>query len=58
MTGATSLRVFDGSGNPFGDDGILFISSKLQHNKTLSKIGLRGCGLTAKGSALEQGHLD
>ena len=42
--------MFDVSGNPFGDDGILFISSKLQHNKTLSKIGLLGCGLTAKGS--------
>ena len=36
--------------NNIGDDGIAVISEALQHNKSFTKLWVRQCGLSAKGT--------
>ena len=36
--------------NDIGDDGITVISEALQHNKSLTILGVEECGLSAKGN--------
>ena len=36
--------------NYIGDDGIAVISEALQHNKSLTKLSVEQCGLSAKGT--------
>ena len=36
--------------NYIGDDGIAVISEALQHNKSLTKLWVHQCGLSAKGT--------
>ena len=48
ITGNTTLRVLDVSGNEIGDDGISLISEELQHNKSLTELLVARCRLSAK----------
>ena len=36
--------------NDIGDEGMAIISEALQHNKSLTKLGVAQCGLSVKGS--------
>ena len=50
ITGSTSLRVLDISGNPnIGDSGMSLISSELKYNNILTKLRVEECGLSVKG---------
>ena len=44
--------MLDVGGNKIGDNGISMISEELQHNKSLTKLSVGGCGLSAKGEEL------
>ena len=50
ITGCTTLRELNISGNGFGDNGISVNTEGLQTNKTLQKLIVSSCGITAKGS--------
>ena len=52
ITGSTTLRVLDVSGNEIGDDGISMISEELQRNKAQTELLVAKCGLSAKGEKL------
>ena len=52
ITGSTTLRVLDVSGNDISDDGIAVISEALQHNKSLTTLRVTECGLSVKGSKM------
>ena len=52
ITGSTTLRVLDVSGNEIGDDGISMISEELQRNKALTELLVARCGLSVKGEKL------
>ncbi|XP_065887341.1 NACHT, LRR and PYD domains-containing protein 3-like isoform X2 [Dysidea avara] len=45
-----TLEVLDMGGNPIGDDGLSLVIDCLQHNKTLTKLYVYECGLSAKGA--------
>ena len=45
-----ALQELDIGGNDIGDDGILEISKALQHNKSLTKLNVQECRLSAKGN--------
>ena len=49
ITGRTTLRVLDVGGNPISDNGMSMISEELQHNNSLTELGVERCGLSAKG---------
>ena len=49
-TGIASLRVLHVGWNHIGDDGVLVMMDGLQHNKTLTKLDVTNCGLSAKGT--------
>ena len=38
--------------NDIGDDGMAVISEALQHNKSLTALGVSGCGLSVKGTVV------
>ena len=38
--------------NDIGDDGMAVISEALQHNKSLTILGIRQCGLSVKGTVV------
>ena len=50
ITGSTALRELNVSYNNIGNKGISVITEGLQYNKTLTKLGVLACGLTAKGN--------
>ena len=47
-----SLQVFNIGGNLIGDDGIMSIMEGVEQNKTLTKLMVHRCGLTARGFKL------
>ena len=49
ITGSTTLRVLDVGGNQINDDGISMISEELQHNNSLTELGVANSGLSVKG---------
>ena len=50
ITGSATLRVLNVSENDIGDEGMAIISEALQHNKSLTMLGLILCGLSVKGT--------
>ena len=52
ITGSATLRVLYVSRNDIGDDGMAVISEALQHNKSLTSLGIRQCGLSVKGTVV------
>ena len=52
ITGSATLRMLDVSNNDIGDDGMAIVSKILQHNKSLTILKIRECGLTAKGTVV------
>ena len=52
ITGSTTLRELDVSGNPNGDNWISMIAEGLQSNKTLTKLDVSVCDLSVKGTVL------
>ena len=50
ITGSTALRELNVSYNNIGNKGISVITEGLQYNKTLTKLDVLTCGLTAKGN--------
>ena len=46
-------------GNPFGDDGLSSVADGLQCNNTLTKLDVKGCEFSVKGTVVfktEFGH--
>ena len=52
ITGIATLRVLGVSRNDISDDGMAVISEALQHNKSLTTLGIEKCGLSVKGTVL------
>ena len=52
ITGSTTLRELNVSGNDIGDNGISVITDRLQSNKTLTKLNVSWCGFSVKGTVL------
>ena len=52
ITGSATLRELDVSHNDIGDDGMAVISEALQHNKSLTTLGVDQCGLSVKGTVV------
>ena len=50
ITGSTTLRELNVSGNIMGNNGISEITKGLQSNKTLVQLNVADCKVTAKGS--------
>ena len=50
ITGCATLRVLDVKRNDIGDEGMAMISEALQHNKSLTTLGVGRCGLSVKGT--------
>ena len=50
ITGSIALRELNVSYNNIGNKGISVITEGLQYNKTLTKLDVLTCGLTAKGN--------
>ena len=47
-----TLQALDMSHNDIGDDGMAVISEALQHNKSLTTLGVDQCGLSVKGTVV------
>ena len=47
-----TLQVLDMDSNDIGDDGMAVISEALQHNKSLTTLGVGQCGLSVKGTVV------
>ena len=52
ITGSATLRVLIVSNNDIGDDWMAIISEALQHNKSLTTLGVAECGLSVKGTVI------
>ena len=52
ITGSATLRVLDVSANDIGDDWMAVILETLQHNKSLTTLGVMKCGLSVKGTVV------
>ena len=52
ITGSTTLRMLDVSGNHNGDNWISMITEELQSNKTLTTLYVSSCDLSVKGTVL------
>ena len=52
ITGSATLRVLSVSNNDIGDGGMAVISEALQHNKSLTTLGVGQCGLSVKGTVV------
>ena len=52
ITGSATLRVLNVSYNDIGDEGMAIISEALQHNKSLTELGVVQCGLSVKGTVV------
>ena len=53
ITGNATLRVLHVGGNNFGDDGALMVSEKLQQCNLLTDLSIQWCGLSVKGSYMQ-----
>ena len=51
-TGSTTLRSLDVTANDIGDEGMAMISEALQGSKTFTMLGVAGCELSVKGTAI------
>ena len=47
-----TLQELNMSNNDIGDDGMAVISEALQHNKSLTRLGVGQCGLSVKGTVV------
>ena len=47
-----TLQSLDMSNNDIGDEGMAIISEALQHNKSLIRLFVSGCGLSVKGTVV------
>ena len=47
-----TLQELDMNFNDIGDDGMAVISEALQHNKSLTTLGVGQCGLSVKGTVV------
>ena len=47
-----TLQVLDLYNNDIGDDGMAVISEALQHNRSLTTLGVAKCGLSVKGTVV------
>ena len=47
-----TLQELNMSGNDISGDGMVVISEALQHNKSLTGLGIMGCGLSVKGTVV------
>lgn len=45
-----TLQELNLRGNAIGDDGMSLVSDGLQYNKALTKLNVRHCGLSVKGT--------
>ena len=45
-----TLQRLDMDINDIGDEGMAMISEALQHNKSLTRLGVEGCGLSVIGT--------
>ena len=52
ITVSATLRVLNVGYNDIGDDGMAVISEALQHNKSLTTLGVERCGLSVKGTVV------
>ena len=52
ITVSATLRVLNVGYNDIGDDGMAVISETLQHNKSLTTLGVERCGLSVKGTVV------
>ena len=52
ITGSATLRELNVSNNDISDDGMAVISEALQHNKSLTTLGIKKCGLSVKGTVV------
>ena len=52
ITGSATLRVLNVSSNDISDDGMAVISEALQHNKSLTTLRVKRCGLSVKGTVV------
>ena len=52
ITGSATLRELYVSYNDIGDEGMVVTSEALQHNKSLTTLGVRWCGLSMKGTVV------
>ena len=52
ITGSATLRVLKVSHNDIGDDGMAVISEALQHNNSLTILGVAKYGLSVKGTVV------
>ena len=52
ITGSATLRVLHVSHNDISDDGMAVISETLQHNKSLTTLGVVCCRLSVKGTVV------
>ena len=52
ITGSATLRELNVSWNDIGDDGMAVISEALQHNKSLTTLWVKCCGLSVKGTVV------
>ena len=50
ITGSATLRVLNVKDNYIGDEGMAIISEALQHNKSLTRLGVKQCGLSVTGT--------
>ena len=48
----TTLQWLEMRANDIGDDGMTIISEALQHNKSLTTLGVSECGLSVKGTVV------
>ena len=47
-----TLQDLEMEGNDIGDEGMAVISEALQHNKSLTTLGVGQCGLSVKGTVV------
>ena len=52
LNGTHTLQELDISSNDISDDGIAEILEALQHNKSLTRLDVHMCGLSAKGNVV------
>ena len=53
ITGSVALRELNVSRNDIGDNGISVITEGLQSSKILAKLSISWCGLSVKGTVIQ-----
>ena len=49
---SNSLQELNMRSNDIGDDGMSLVADALQYNRTLTKLNIRECGLSVKGTVV------